>query len=198
MINITNKKNCNGCHACAEICPKQCITMGADEEGFLYPAINQNNCIDCNLCETVCPVINTPMNQSIPVSYAAYNKNEKIRMDSSSGGLFTLLGQYVIEQKGVVFGARFNDDFNVIHDYVEDIKSLSVFRGSKYVQSTIGNTYIHVENFLKQNRLVLFTGTPCQIGGLKSFLGKDYENLICQVLIAHNVTFHLKKHLSIL
>ncbi|MGN1134030.1 MAG: Coenzyme F420 hydrogenase/dehydrogenase, beta subunit C-terminal domain [Oscillospiraceae bacterium] len=118
---------------------------------------------------------------------ACYNKDDKIRMKSSSGGVFYLLAKYVIENGGVVFGAKFNKDWEVIHSYAETLDGISDFMGSKYVQSSMGNTYKDVLQFLKQDRLVLFSGTPCQVYGLKAFLGKDYDNLITIDLICHGV-----------
>lgn len=187
MINIKNKQDCCGCSACTQRCPKQCITMAEDEEGFLYPKIDISKCIDCHLCEKVCPVINqdeprTPLNV-----YAAKNQNDQIRLDSSSGGIFTILAEQVINAGGVVFGACWDEEWNVKHDYAECLDNLSKFRSSKYLQSIIGNNYLKAEQFLKSGRTVLFTGTPCQIAGLKHFLRKDYDNLLAVEVICHSV-----------
>ena len=151
--------------------------MQEDEEGFLYPVVDKEVCVDCGLCEKVCPVLNQREERKPLEVYAAFNKNEEIRMQSSSGGIFTALAEQIIQEEGVVFGARFNEDWEVIHDYTETAAGLSVFRGSKYVQSRIGDTFNQAEQFLKQGRSVLFSGTPCQIAGLKLFLRKEYENL---------------------
>lgn len=187
MINIKNKQDCCGCFACTQRCPKQCITMAEDEEGFLYPKIDISKCIDCHLCEKVCPVINqdeprTPLNV-----YAAKNQNDQIRLDSSSGGIFTILAEQVINAGGVVFGACWDEEWNVKHDYAECLDNLSKFRSSKYLQSIIGDNYLKAEQFLKSGRTVLFTGTPCQIAGLKHFLRKDYDNLLAVEVICHSV-----------
>lgn len=191
MITITNKENCMGCYACASICPKTCISMESDNEGFWYPVVDHDRCIECGMCVKVCPIIQTPHKEreqgTKPLAYAAYNKDDTVRLDSSSGGLFTLIAEDVLSSGGVVFGARFDDRFNVIHDYVEKADELSKFRGSKYVQSRIGDCYEQVREFLQQGRLVLFTGTPCQISGLKHYLGKDYDNLLCQDIVCHGV-----------
>ncbi|MFI3325747.1 MAG: Coenzyme F420 hydrogenase/dehydrogenase, beta subunit C-terminal domain [Clostridia bacterium] len=189
MIKITDKTKCSGCHACSNICPKGCIEMKTDAEGFWYPYVNEDNCINCNLCEKVCPVINENHNdiKTNTDTYAAFNNNEEIRMKSSSGGVFTLIAENVIKQNGVVFGACFDDNFNVVHDYAETIDDLEKFRGSKYVQSKIGDTYKRAKEFLDNGRLVLFTGTPCQIGGIYAYLRKEYENLITQDIICHGV-----------
>ena len=185
MVNITNKQNCSGCSACYNKCPKQSITMFEDEKGFRYPKIDKELCINCGLCDKVCPIINSKQTQTEPKAYACYNKNEKIRLASSSGGIFTLIAQNIIEQGGVVFGAIFDSDFSVKHTYIEKVEELDKLRTSKYLQSRIEDTYKQVEEFLKENRKVLFTGTPCQIEGLISYLGKQYENLYTQDIICH-------------
>lgn len=187
MINIEDKKECCGCSACVQRCPKQCIVMKEDEEGFLYPVVDKEVCIDCGLCEQVCPVLRQREEREPLEVYAAFNKNEEVRMQSSSGGIFTALAEPIIKEGGVVFGARFNEDWEVVHDYVETVEGLSAFRGSKYVQSRIGCTFSQAEQFLKQGRKVLFSGTPCQIAGLKLFLRKEYENLLSVDFICHGV-----------
>lgn len=187
MINIQHKTDCCGCHACATVCAKHCITMLTDEEGFLYPVVDKDACTDCGLCERVCPVINQSDPRKPLKVYAAKNKNEEIRRQSSSGGIFTLLAEKVIGEGGVVFGARFDDEWNVVHSWADTIEGVAAFRGSKYVQSTIGNAYREVKDFLKQGRKVLFSGTPCQIAGLKKFLRKDYDNLLTVDVVCHGV-----------
>lgn len=187
MIQIKDKSACCGCAACVQRCPKQCISLKEDKEGFLYPIVDKNTCIDCGLCEKVCPIIN-PNEPREPLKvYAAKHKDDEIRMKSSSGGIFTLLAEQIIDEGGVVFGARFDEYWEVMHDYTETKEGLAVFRGSKYVQSRIGNTYQQAENFLKQGRKVMFTGTPCQIAGLKRFLRKEYENLLAVDFVCHGV-----------
>lgn len=190
MINIVNKENCSGCHACYNACPKHCISMIADNEGFLYPQVNEEGCIKCGICVKTCPII-TPQRKAKSEAdikaYGAYNKNEKIRKCSSSGGIFTLIAEWVINNGGVVFGAAFNDDFSVAHRAVSNVEGLAQLRGSKYVQSTIGDTYKQAEELLKTGKMVLFTGTPCQIGGLYSYLKRDYDNLITQDIVCHGV-----------
>ncbi|MEY8611970.1 Coenzyme F420 hydrogenase/dehydrogenase, beta subunit C-terminal domain [Parabacteroides segnis] len=187
MIKIDSKEKCCGCWACVQRCPKHCITMVEDDEGFLYPKVDSSLCIDCSLCEKVCPVINQGEPRIPDVVYAAKNLNEEIRMASSSGGIFTLLAEEVIAKGGVVFGARFNEEWDVVHDYTETIEGLSAFRGSKYVQSRVGKCYSQVEEFLEKGRKVLFSGTPCQIAGLKKFLRKEYEDLFMVDFICHGV-----------
>ncbi len=189
MIDVKDKFRCSGCQACASICPKQCIRMVADEEGFLYPQIDKDACINCRLCENVCPILNaiTPKNDKLPLAYALKNKDEQIRETSSSGGAFTALAQYVIKQGGIVFGVAFDEKLKVSHIGVEKQEDIEALRRSKYVQSNIKNTYIEAKDALNEGRLVLFTGTPCQIGGLKAFLKKEYENLYTQDCFCHGV-----------
>lgn len=198
MINIVEKKDCCGCNACSQICPQNCIEMTTDEQGFWYPKVNLDFCIKCNLCEKVCPIINvSPIRKPLEV-FAAKNPNDYIRKESSSGGIFTALAEEIIKKNGVVFGARFSNNFEVIHDYTENADDISFFRGSKYSQSQIGNTFIQVRKFLQNGRLVLFSGTPCQISGLYRFLQKAYPNLITVDIICHGVPSPLiwKEYLS--
>lgn len=190
MIIIDDKTNCSGCHACANACPKNCISMVSDEEGFWYPQVNKEKCIDCGLCEKVCPIIHKwqPDDSRKTTAIAAINLNEEIRLESSSGGIFTLKAEKIIDQGGVVFGAAFSDDFkSVRHICVDNKADLEKLRGSKYVQSKISDTYKHAKEYLDSGRKVLFSGTPCQIGGLYSYLRKPYENLLTQDIICHGV-----------
>lgn len=187
MIEISNKENCCGCSACIQVCPIQCISFDEDVRGFRYPLVYKENCIDCGQCEIVCPCLNQGETKKPLKVYAAINPNEEIRMKSSSGGIFSMLAEEVIERGGVVFGARFDDKWEVMHDYTETIEGLDSFRGSKYVQSRIGETYKQARNFLKEGRNVLFSGTSCQIAGLHKFLRKEYNNLITIDLVCHGV-----------
>ena len=187
MIKITDKKNCTGCYACLNTCPQSCITMKDDFEGFWYPVVDYNKCINCGLCENVCPVIHKIQENTEPRAYACINKNEIIRLESSSGGIFTLVAEHVIDNNSVVFGASFDKGFTVVHSYVESKEDLEKFRGSKYVQSKIGDAYKQAELFLREGKQVLFSGTPCQVAGLKSFLQREYDNLLCIDVVCHGV-----------
>lgn len=186
MIKIQNKQDCCGCSACIQRCPKQCISLHEDEEGFLYPKVNLDTCIDCRLCEKVCPVIHQT-EERVPLEvFAAKNPNEQIRMESSSGGVFTQLAEQTIEAGGVVFGVKWNEHFEAVHAYTESKEGLAAFRGSKYVQSRVGNTFKQAEQFLKQGRQVLYSGTPCQIAGLKKFLRREYDKLLAIDIFCHS------------
>lgn len=188
MISIIDKKSCCGCGACKQICPAQAIAMVEDSEGFLYPEVNKELCVNCNLCDKVCPVnCELSFPPILKGAYAAKNRDLTERMNSSSGGLFILFAQKVIEQGGVVFGAVFDEKFEVHHTFAENIDEVRQMMKSKYVQSRIENCYIEAEKFLKLNRIVLFTGTSCQIRGLHTFLGKKYKNLLAVDVICHGV-----------
>ena len=187
MITVKGKKDCCGCHACASVCAKHCITMQEDSEGFLYPVVDTSTCTDCGLCEKVCPVIHQSASVAPQATYIAINRDEEMRLQSSSGGIFTLLAEQIITEGGVVFGARFDEDWSVIHAWTDTVEGLAAFRGSKYVQSRIGDTYSEARAFLLQGRKVLFSGTPCQIAGLKKFLRKEYNNLLTVDFICHGV-----------
>ena len=188
-IQLASTDQCTGCAACASICPTNSITMREDREGFLQPHIDTKTCIGCHKCEKTCPII-TPI--KIPTdfetqTYAAINKDEAVRMRSSSGGIFYALAKWTIEQGGVVFGARFDENWEVMHEFTETLEGIEPLLRSKYLQSRIGETYQQAKKFLKEGRTVLFVGTPCQIGGLRKFLGRDYENLIMVDFICHGV-----------
>lgn len=187
MLTFTDKSQCCGCTACASICPKQCIQMIEDKEGFLYPQINHSVCVDCGLCEKVCPVLHPVQTQEKPAVFSAVNNNSIIREQSSSGGIFTLLAEQTINKGGVVFGACFDKEWNVVHRYTETPGGLSVFRGSKYVQSDMGTSFQDAKRFLDQGREVLFSGTPCQVAGLKNYLRKSYSTLLTVEVACHGV-----------
>lgn len=186
-IIVINKRDCCGCNACVQRCPQQCIYMKEDTEGFLYPTIDKGSCIDCGLCEKVCPVINKSEEGPIINVYAAKNDDEKKRLDSSSGGLFIALAEHIISENGTVYGAVFDEKWEVRHSSASTLEELYPMMRSKYVQSKIGNTYLDAESRLKKDQKVLFIGTPCQIAGLKKYLRKEYDNLLAVDFICHGV-----------
>ncbi len=188
MKQVLEPKRCCGCHTCMNVCPTGAIRMQEDKRGFLYPVILQTKCIDCGLCQKRCPVLKKQddMVKNIK-AYACFNKNIDERLNSSSGGIFILLAKEIIKRRGVVFGASFDENFEVKHFFVEKKEDLNKFMGSKYTQSTIGNAYKKVKEFLDSGRYVLFTGTPCQTEGLKLYLNKDYDKLYIQDIICHGV-----------
>ena len=187
MINITDKKDCCGCSACVQACPKQCIQMKDDEEGFGYPHVDTAACTRCGACLRACPMGHNSAAQKPLKIYASKNLNEDIRNQSSSGGIFTPLAENVIRHNGVVFGAAFDECWNAVHTFAENSEGLAAFRGSKYMQSDIGTSYRQVKTFLNSGREVLFSGTPCQIAGLRQFLGKEYDNLFLVEILCHGV-----------
>lgn len=187
MLEIS-KEYCTGCSACANKCPKKAISMLKDEEGFSYPKIDKQKCVDCDLCKKVCPVLNDLNENHYPKNfYAARILNKKILQKSASGGAFTGIVNAFCDKNYVIFGAKFDDEFRVIHDYVDDREKIDCFRKSKYVQSDLNGSFSLVKKFLNENKKVLFSGTPCQVAGLKSFLNKDYDNLLCVDIICHGV-----------
>jgi coenzyme F420-reducing hydrogenase beta subunit len=190
MISVYGNKNeCCGCTACKFICPVDAIEMIADKEGFLYPTIDQTICIECKKCQDICAFKNgysTEDNFAEPLVFAARHKNENVLLSSTSGGAFTAISDYVLNKGGVVFGAGFDDNFNVIHQIAEDTEMRERLKGSKYVQSDLKKTYLEVKKSLAEDKLVLFTGTPCQNTGLRAFLLEEsVENLILCDLVCH-------------
>lgn len=185
MIHVTDKHQCCGCGACVQRCPKQCISMKEDHEGFLYPVVDESVCIDCELCDKSCPIQNKAEAIEPQRVLAAKNKNEADRLQSSSGGVFIALAQDVIEAGGVVFGAVWDDKWEVKITYAETMEGVYPMMGSKYLQARTGRAYAEAERFLKEGREVLFTGAPCQIAGLHCFLRKEYENLLTVDFLCH-------------
>ncbi|NLD93698.1 MAG: 4Fe-4S dicluster domain-containing protein [Fibrobacter sp.] len=188
MVEICSKGDCVACGACVVACPKKCISMVYDQEGFLYPNINQSDCIDCGLCRKVCLISGMQeKSNNKPLTFACVHRNKDIRMQSSSGGSFSAFAEQIINENGIVFGAQFNSEWEVVHASVDNLIDLEKLKGSKYVQSKMGEIYFNVQSYLKNNKKVLFSGTPCQIAGLKKFLRREYENLITIDLVCHGV-----------
>ena len=187
MIDIVEEKCC-GCYACYNSCPKSCITMEENEEGFYYPVINKSTCVACNLCERVCPVINIPSTFDLRKAFAAYNKEKEIRKKSSSGGIYSLLAEATLENRGIVYGVAFEEDFQGVHHIrISEKEELDKTYTSKYMQSHVRGIYEQVKRDLIQGTEVLFSGTPCQVSGLRNYLGRDYSNLWCVDFICHGV-----------
>ncbi|MGI6668380.1 MAG: Coenzyme F420 hydrogenase/dehydrogenase, beta subunit C-terminal domain [Acetivibrionales bacterium] len=203
MRTICESVLCTGCAACSQVCPQGAIAMTANSEGFLYPRINEDICSDCGLCIRTCPV-----NKALETGsegdtvtgagaghkqdagsrfYACCSVDEAIRTASSSGGVFSHLAKSVLSEGGVVFGAGFDEKFKVRHACIEDVKKLDSLRRSKYVQSEIGDSFRQARGFLDEGRKVLFCGTPCQIAGLRAFLGREYGGLLACDLACHGV-----------
>lgn len=185
---ICDYEQCTGCMACLNVCSKQAIHLTIDKEGFERPEIDGDLCVDCGLCQKTCPMNYHPMVHEAQQVFSGWSKDENIRVSSSSGGAFTEIAKIVLSRGGVVFGCALNKELKAEHIYVETLEDLSErLTGSKYVQSHIGDSYKQVKSFLKQGRKVLFSGTPCQIAGLKNYLRKDYDNLLTIDLICHGV-----------
>lgn len=179
---------CCGCGACSEICPKKCISMKPDSEGFLYPTIDEEICIHCGQCKEVCPFQQTiKISEKNVFAFAAKSKDDTVRANSSSGGIFPELSRYFLANNGIVVGASFSDDFSeVVHIISESTQTVSDLFGSKYVQSKM-LLYKTIQEYLDEGKLVLFSGTPCQVNALKLFLKYDYSNLFCVAVICHGV-----------
>lgn len=179
-------ENCTECSACKYSCPKKAISFIINNEGFSYPEINQTKCIDCSICKNICPVLNTEKLVNKPrVIYAAQINDNVTLSKSSSGGMFYLFASYALSKGGVVYGAAWDKNMKNQHIEVDNLADLNQLLGSKYVQSDIGDSYLRIKERLKSGRIVYFSGTPCQVAGLKSFLKKDYENLITSDIICH-------------
>lgn len=184
----TAKKECCACTACMSICPKQAIAMQPDEDGFVYPVVNHGLCVECGLCKKVCAFQNVPITYKPPLAtYAAVNRNKYVLAVSSSGGIFGALASIIFRMNGVVFGCAFNMEMEPEHICVDNSINMKKLQGSKYVQSSINNTFAEAKQYLEQGRMVLYIGTPCQIAGLKAYLDKDYVNLIIADIICHGV-----------
>lgn len=187
MIKITDKTKCCGCTACESICPKNCITLKPDFEGFLYPSVDESVCVECGACERVCPIINKKAQKDeITASYIIRTKNDEQLMRSTSGGFSLPLAEIFFENGGVVWTATFNENWQVVHACFEKAgKEFEKTYGSKYVQSNLKGVFKEIKQQLNLGRQVCFIGTTCQVYGLKNYLEKDPENLFTVDLVCH-------------
>lgn len=195
MINITDKAKCTGCSACINICPKNAITFESDFAGYVYPKVNSANCVDCSLCEKVCPILNlvdVEKNYEEPKVKAAWNLDESIRINSTSGGVFSALADKFIDDGGFVVGATYTDTLEIKHTIICSKSEIKSLRQSKYAQSDLGDIFKQIKDILNADKKLMFCGSPCQVAGLKNYLGKDYDNLllvdfICRGIISQKI-----------
>ena len=191
MIQIKDKSKCCGCNACVLICPEKCIVMKEDREGFLYPEVQLEKCTDCGLCEKICPLLKettlSAERLKSPHVSAAWNKEREIRINSTSGGIFSVLAEKMLESNGFIAGAVYSEDHTVVHIVTNDKLKLDKIRGSKYAQSYAGDLYTNVKHLLDSGEKVLVCAAPCQINALYSIIGKDHPNLITCDFICRGV-----------
>lgn len=188
VINLINKTDCSGCGACVCACPAKCLSMKSDREGFYYPHIDDKNCINCGKCLSVCSVKSKPgtcsYNRRV---FMVQHKNDRIRRESTSGGAFTAIAEHIIKNGGIVFGAGMDKNFRVCHMPAYDIEQLALFRNSKYSQSDLGDTFLKIKKHLTEGKKILFSGTPCQVAGLKKNLPNNEENLITVDVVCRGI-----------
>lgn len=186
-MNLPKHEKCTGCGSCAAVCPKGCIRMVADQEGFLYPEVDESQCVSCKICEKACAVLNSPKVSDSVELLAAQNTDALVRQDSSSGGVFTALAQRVLQAGGAVCGAVYNEKFMVEHRIAFTMDEVVPMRGAKYAQSHAGHLFRQLKQLLTEGKQVMFVGTPCQCAGLKAYLGQDYDQLLTVDMICHGV-----------
>lgn len=186
MENICEPNNCCGCRACENICPQNAITMLPNDKGFLYPHIDNEKCINCGLCQKTCPIFNKTVQQNPIKIFACKNKSETIRKNSSSGGTFQALSELFFQNEGFVYGAGFNQNNIVTHLKATNLNELNTIRGSKYVQSNMNTIFNDILNNLKDNKNILFSGTPCQVDALKQYT-KSHDNLLLVDILCYGV-----------
>lgn len=188
VINLINKNDCSGCGACVCACAPKCLSMKSDSEGFYYPYTDNKNCINCGKCLSVCPEKSKPkITDYSRRVFAVQHKDDGIRRESTSGGAFTAIAEYIIKSGGIVFGAGMDENFRVRHMSAYNIEQLALFRNSKYSQSDLDDTFIKIKNCLTEGRKILFSGTPCQVAGLKNFLPNADENLITVDVVCRGI-----------
>ena len=187
LLSFKSKTNCCGCIVCKNACPVSAISITEDYEGFMYPVVDIAACVNCKLCEKVCPNINIKKNSCSDYAYCAYSKDQAIRNDASSGGIFELLAREIINKDGIVFGAAFDEQLTLKHTYADNFNDLKKLCKSKYIQSDTNGVYYKVKKLLINNKLVLFVGTPCQVSALNNYLGEKYNNLLTVDFICHGV-----------
>lgn len=189
MIDKVVGERCTGCSSCDNICPINAIRLIPDAKGFFYPKVDYVKCVKCGKCLTHCPAV-TPLNPEHriqPDVFAAWNKNEEIRINSTSGGVYSALAETIINRGGYVVGAEYDEAFRIYHTVINSLKSVTRQRQSKYAQSDLNDVFKQIRNLLRQGKLVLFCGTPCQSAGLQKYLGREYENLFCCDFICRGV-----------
>ncbi|WP_172837342.1 Coenzyme F420 hydrogenase/dehydrogenase, beta subunit C-terminal domain [Selenomonas sp. oral taxon 126] len=185
---LVDKDSCTGCSACFSVCPTRAIKMSQDEEGFWHPIINMDKCISCGRCERACPLLHNVETREVREVYACYSMVNSIRLDSSSGGIFSVLSEQILHQGGIVFGAAFEEEYRVVrHIGVEDAEGISKLCGSKYVQSDMSSVFAAIQKYLSERRYVLFVGTPCQVAGLRNVVKKNIEYLLAVEFVCHGV-----------
>lgn len=182
------KNECCGCTACLNACPTRAITMQEDKEGFYYPSVNEELCVQCNLCRKVCSWDHPKYeNEVAPLTFASVLKDKVERQRSTSGGLFYAIAKWIIEQGGVVYGAAFDNNLQLNHIGVDNVTDLQLLRGSKYIQSNLGRVFLNVKENLEKGKWCYFSGTGCQVAGLKAYLRKEYSKLITSDVVCHGV-----------
>ena len=189
MITDKEKNACTGCTACAKICPKSCITMKYDKQGFLYPFVDQELCINCGACDRVCEQTSSPLaHATLQKGFGAISKDKELQLKSSSGGIFSLLCNEIFLRQGAVVGvAMTGDNKGAVHRVAYNEQEVSAFRGAKYLQSDLGEIFSKIDQLLKDGKEVLFSGTPCQVAGLKACIKENDDNLLCVDMVCHGV-----------
>lgn len=186
-MNICDSALCMGCGVCADICPKHCIEMRYDQDGFLHSMVDESKCIHCQRCVSVCPALHHPNQSPMQAAYKARRTDENAVKKSTSGGIAALLSEWIVKQGGCVIGCGFDENLILKHSVATTLTELESFKGSKYIQSQTMGIYSKIKKFLQSGKLVLFVGTPCQVAGLVNFLGKPYDRLYLVDFICHGV-----------